>query len=262
MKKVRVEIKPVTEISETEWGLIQGGAGKALSSSAGLKESILKREFILIFHFNNQPAGIATVDFLPVTHEGKDTVAIFTGNTFIHPAFRGKNFIQFATFKCYLKAKRKWPFRKIFWYYGSNGFKSYLLMVNNFKTYWPHFQRQVPDWEQGYLDKLTKHFYDHTGSEPIPAENDRSFTEEDTRLSDSSIKPELVYYRSKNPCFPHGEKLPCLGPLTLENMLFYIAVNPLKKLMGGGPPFIQQIVRPHHRCCRLVGVIVSTFVQP
>lgn len=223
--------KSVQRIRPQEWELILNGAGRALRVSDGLKQSILKRQSLQIFMRGLKPVGIATTDIFPCTFQGIKTVCIFTGNTFIESPYRGRNFIQLYALLTYIKVRCRYPFRKLYWYYASNGYKSYLIMANNFKVFWPSSGATIPPWESAYMEMLNQHFYSHTGSSPIPADHSRSFNRSDTQLNGQDLNPTLRFYLARNPRFAEGEKLPCLGPWTLGNLIPFVLINPFLKLI-------------------------------
>ena len=55
--------------------------------------------------------------------------------------------------------KFKRPFQPLYWFLISKGYKTYLLMANNFETHFPRYERETPAAMKGLIDDFGTHFF-------------------------------------------------------------------------------------------------------
>ena len=206
--------KPVAELTSQEWQLMTDKALKVLNTTAGIVESIYQRERIALYIQDGELVGLVTVDIWPCEFQGVKTVALYTGNAWYHPDFRGRNLSQSLALRCFLEIKRRYPRHRCYWIFGSSNYKSYLLMLKNCRQFWPRYDRETPAWELGYLRLMAEHFYHHTWEDGaygvIPSEAERSFMPNDTTIPPALFSdPHIQFYQAVNPDYLRGAKLIC-----------------------------------------------------
>lgn len=76
--------------------------------------------------------GFSTLTCFDIEVEGRNARGIFSGDTIIEPAYWGNNALA-ATFHRRVVIERlKKPFTPFYWFLISKGYKTYLLLANNF----------------------------------------------------------------------------------------------------------------------------------
>lgn len=223
MKPVSRTFKPVAEVTAQEWELVRAQARAVLGSDEKVVKSIQKRERIALWRCEDQLVGTATVDITPAEIGGRRVVMLYTGNTWIHPAYRRRNWIQRIGARSVIISKRRYPGRPAYWVFGSNNYPSYLLMPRNFATFWPRHDRPTPPWDLELQRLAAERYYDHRFSGPygvVPAAGLSSFPEGETAPpKELAADPHLRFYQSVNPDFRRGSRLLCTVPLDLSNLL-------------------------------------------
>ena len=213
------------EVPESVWALIRELGKEQLSSTEGLVEDLSKRERLAVFASPNQSeiAGISTYDIVKENFEGRDAVMIFSGNTWVHPDWRGRNLTTWFGLSTFLRVRLSYPFTPIYLFFGSSNYKSYLFISRNLKTYWPRRDRSTPEWESRYIQHLAQRVYNATICPETLVWKEgarRSFTQSDTGAGErAATDPDIQYYVSTNPGYVHGERLMCLAPLSLSNIV-------------------------------------------
>lgn len=216
------EYMKVKDLTAAHWQRIEDKARAVLGDTTGLRQSIEERERVAIYwDASDDLVALVTLDMRHETFRGHQVVSIYTGNTWIHPKWRGKNIVQRLAFRSYAETMIRWPRARKFWFFGSNSYKSYLVMARNLREFWPTHRRSTPSWETDYIRHLAQQIY-HTDVEPGRLVYDpdaaRSFSEDETtvppKLADD---PDVLFFVDRNPKFARGAKLMCLAPLTMSN---------------------------------------------
>ncbi len=205
-----------------DWSLILTKAADVLGDTTGLRESIEGRQRVALYwNRDDDLVGLCTVDLRPEEFMGRPVLCIYTGNAWLHPEVRGMNLVPKLGARCWLEAVRRWPKHTHYWFFGSNSYKSYLTMARNLVEFYPSRHQETPEWETQYIAHLAQEIY---GVE-INAETfvhsspgSRSFREfEEDVEAVLQEDPDVRYFTQLNPGYGGGDKLMCLGPLTLNN---------------------------------------------
>ncbi|PON19364.1 hypothetical protein C2W62_03075 [Candidatus Entotheonella serta] len=227
MKKINRIFKPIEKVTQQEWQLLKDKAHQVVTTADGIIESLRERERIAMYFSEGDLVGVGTVDVWPCEFQGIKTVAMYTGNAWYHPDFRRQNLMQYLALQCILATKLRYPRHLCYWVYGSNNYKSYLIMVKNFRKFWPRYDRETPPWELAYLRMMAERFYHHTWTTGeygvIPNEHHRSFLSSDTEIPpELRNDPHMQFYQRVNPDYVHGARLICGAPFDLANMSLLI----------------------------------------
>ncbi len=216
------EYMKVKDLTAAHWQRIEDKAKAVLGDTTGLRQSIEERERVAIYwDAADDLVGLITLDLRHETFRGREVVAIYTGNTWIHPNHRGTNIVQRMGARCYVESLVRWPRARKFWFFGSNSYKSYLVMARNLRDFWPVRHKPTPSWETDYIRHLARAIY-HADVEPerlvYEPDGARSFSEDETRVPDKlAADPDVKFFVDRNPNYPRGAKLMCLAPLTWSN---------------------------------------------
>src|SRR5690554_906303 len=90
--------------------------------------------------------GFSSVVTLPVGERGQGR-GVFSGDTIVVPEYWGTRALHFAFMRYIIRQKLRKPLSPLFWLLISKGYKTYLLMANNFDRYYPHPDQQHEDLE-------------------------------------------------------------------------------------------------------------------
>ena len=165
--------------------------------------------------------GMASVEVLHDSFEGKPLLAIHTSHVMLLPQYRGQNLLQRLGFRTFIATRLRYPLRPIYWFFDSFSYKSYLLLPRNFYHYWPRFDRTTPKRELDLMHQLAVRAYesDWVPEQGIVKRSGRKRLKRDTAaLGTRDITtPELDFFVRRNPGHAEGDMLVCLCPLTLRN---------------------------------------------
>jgi hypothetical protein len=165
--------------------------------------------------------GFSTQKILTHTIGGKTYTGIFSGDTIIDRAYWGDNTLGFGFF-WYLLGQCRWSFRnKVYWHLISKGYKTYLLMANNFDRSYPRHDRQTPPFFQALSDDFARQLYpkayhkewglllfdgphEHLKTNVAPITDDLK-----ARL------PHVRFFADRNPNWQNGDELVCVAEFDL-----------------------------------------------
>jgi hypothetical protein len=172
-------------------------------------------------HHDPLLTGMATFDVLPVEHEGRRVVAIYSSCVLLREACRGLNLVQKSGFASFVRVKLRHPLAPVLWFFDSFSVKSYLLLPRNFDVCWPRHDAPTPDRERALMDRLARGVHGplwqpergvalrsgrerlRPGVAPLPEPTPRS--------------TEIEFFAQANPGHGDGDVLVCLAPLSLPN---------------------------------------------
>lgn len=189
--------------------------------------------FLIREPLNNQIVGFSTITEREFEVDGKSTVGFFSGDTVIESAYWGSRALQRAMFRYVMNFKIRYFLKPVYWLLISKGFKTYLLMANNFNHYYPH-----PDGQDQHLDSLVKayslkfysEYYDHKTSLINFGKCYQALKSDVAPITDEMKinNPKIAFFEKVNPTWKQGTELPCIA----EIRWLYIwqqAFNVLKK---------------------------------
>ncbi len=169
--------------------------------------------------------GICTVDVYPfdgpmTQGRSRRCIIIYTGNVIFEPGLRGFSMVQRIGFQCYLEARVRQPLTPVWLFYDTFSYKSYLMLANNFGTFWPRFDKPQPPEVDELFDRLGRHRYGAgwdverglcRGGERRLKQGVADVTE------DLLTNPHVRYFAERNPGYAKGDMLAVLAPLSASN---------------------------------------------
>jgi hypothetical protein len=192
--------------------------------------------------------GFSTLASLRVQLDGKSLRGIFSGDTVIAERYWGQRALGKAFLRYLFIEKLKAPFAPLYWLLISKGYKTYLMMANNFSEHYPRFEQSTPERARRILDAFYTTLYPTTydprtglietageacrlkpGIAPIP-----------NALLESN--PRIAFFAARNPRWRTGAELACLARMTLRKPFVYA----LKGLMK------DRVTRRLQKISRLV----------
>lgn len=152
---------------------------------------------------------------------------VFSGDTVIHPDYWGGSALGKAFLAYLFRLKIKAPLSPLYWVLISKGYKSYLIMANNFPTHFPRYERETPEKEQAILHAFGKGLF---GKDYSTAKGTVTFEESHGHLktgvaevpsSDAGENPRIAFFEEMNPGWRQGAELVCISKMTLLMPLSY-----------------------------------------
>ena len=186
--------------------------------------------------------GFSTIVKLTTQMNGKEIRGYFSGDTVIDQEYWGQGALGVAFLKFLFLQKLKKPFSPLYWFLISKGYKTYLLMANNFKEYYPRYDQDIPKDKKQILDSFGKELYQDYY---YPEKGIISFTGHSINTSKDCLKDSITpitkemilgnrkirYFADQNPNWQKGDELACLAQMTLLMPFQYQAKVLRKKII-------------------------------
>lgn len=186
-------------------------------------------------------AGFSTQTFFNIVVDGKRVRGIFSGDTIIDPVYWGNNALVTTFYRRLIVERFKHPFTPFYWFLISKGYKTFLLLTNNFYEYYPRATREdarLKRITEAYCQQLFGDYFD-------PQRMLLDFGQDYVRLKSNvaRITPELAqadrdiaFFEKINPTWEVGTEVPCIGVFdytTLLRSMFDIPKKWMRKRIFG-----------------------------
>jgi len=188
-----------------------------------------KNDVILLFDRNNSDLkGFSTLLQYQFELEGKKVFGVFSGDTILEKEYWGGSVLQkaFSGYMFNLKISR--PFTPLYWFLISKGYKTYLLMTNNFSTHYPRFDEKTPQDFKCIMDKFAMDLYPEnynpeTGLIEFPEIHDHLKDNVAPITDEMKLRsPQINFFSEVNKNWQKGSELVCLAEFTLMTPLNYL----------------------------------------
>ncbi len=181
--------------------------------------------------------GFSTLVSISFLLDNKMIRGVFSGDTIVEKDYWGGNALQMAFTSYMLKKKLRNPFTPLYWFLISKGYKTYLLLTNNFSKHYPRFDEPTPDSYKKIMDKFALELYPdnynpHNGLIEFPELHDHlkdgvaPITEEMKKNS-----PQIKYFSEINKNWQKGSELVCLANFNLTMPLGFCLKLIKKKIL-------------------------------
>ncbi len=188
-------------------------------SFARFKSDLLaKTKVIILLDTEKRIQGFSTFYDFDFPYQNKNARVLFSGDTIIAPDYWGTSALTMEFLKNMILLKLKYPLRPVWWFLISKGYKTYLLLANNFLEYYPRYDHTTPKSQEELIASLSEKFYPgkfNHASGVIEFEMDEH---EHLKESIAPITNELMlkypkikFFNSKNPGWKKGDELACIG---------------------------------------------------
>lgn len=183
--------------------------------------------FLIRHPKTNEIVGFSTVTECDIEVKGKIHHAFFSGDTVIEKEFWGNRALQRACYRFIIQFKMRYPTEKVYWILISKGFKTYLLLANNYYTYYPHHNGEHQHLQalvDGYCKQYFEKYYDtksgllNFGDDYQPLNEDVAPITEEMRAKN----PKINFFEQLNPTWKEGTELPCIGEITWRDLSRYV----------------------------------------
>ncbi len=194
-----------------------------------------KTHVILLENPETGICGFSTILCKEIVVDGKSVTAVFSGDTILEKRFWGSPAlgIQFLVYLWRLRLRN--PFKPVYWLLISKGYKTYLLMANNFAWYFPHIKRETPEFEKNlmlkfYSSKFGKNYDHQTGIINFGSKATAKLKSNVAPISKelSGQVPKIGFFEAKNPHWQEGNELACVARMTFLMPVQYV----LKKIFS------------------------------
>lgn len=182
---------------------------------------------------DDQIVGFSTQTFFDIKVDGKRVRGIFSGDTIIEQAYWGNNALANTFYRRLIIERLKRPFVPFYWFLISKGYKTYLLMTNNFYNYYPNVNGKDEQYRrvtEAYCQQLFPDAFDREkmlldfGESYVRLKGDvATITPELTATS-----PHIAFFEKVNPSWRRGTEVPCLAACDYESLFRSIVDVPWK----------------------------------
>ncbi|RZU35397.1 hypothetical protein EV700_3350 [Fluviicoccus keumensis] len=186
--------------------------------------------FLIRRKSDNLIVGFSTIVSSDMVIRGKKSRGVFSGDTIIERAYWGSRVLQIAFTKFMLAEKIRYPRQPIYWLLISKGFKTYLLLANNFLEFYPNPRGNhgddLSDVVDTYCNEMFPEFYDREkrildfGQDYQCLKGDVAEITDEMRLS----TPAIRFFEERNPEWRRGTELPCVGVFDWKALANYAYV--------------------------------------
>jgi hypothetical protein len=168
--------------------------------------------------------GFSTIQIQDDVLQGRAVEVCFSGDTVIHPDHWGHKALQLAFGRFVLWRKLRHPIRPCLWLLLTKGYKTYLLLVNNFPRAFPRRNVTPPVGHHAFLHRLAQarwpHEYDVTRG-VVDFRGCRDRVKPDCAPIDARTRENLdvEFFLQRNPRHAEGTELVCLAEMRARDLL-------------------------------------------
>lgn len=198
---------------------------------------LAKTRVIIMLDDQKRIQGFSTLFDFDFPHHGKNYRILYSGDTIIAPDYWGTSALTMEFLKNMILLKAKYPTRPVWWFLISKGYKTYLLLANNFLNYYPRYDKKTPEEHRSLIEGLSEKLYPgkfnrDTGVIEFQAEEHEHLKDSIAEITDELKEkyPKIRFFGERNPEWKKGNELACVGevdpllgivhPLKLVKKLF------------------------------------------
>lgn len=207
----------------------------------------------------NQIVGFSTVIEQDFIVDGKAQHAFFSGDTIIEQEYWGSRALQRAMYRYIIAYKARHPFVPVYWILISKGFKTYLLLANNYYSYFPHYgekHHRLEKYIHSYCEQYFGEYFNkesgllNFGENYQPLNADVAPITREMREKNEKI----AFFEELNPTWVAGTELPCIGELTWFDLYRYVQRFLTKSDSQGRK---ESIVQPKEKALQITSDATS-----
>jgi hypothetical protein len=192
-------------------------------------KDIIKKQYVLLIKHpkNGKIVGFSTIALLNISYKNKSALGLFSGDTILEKEFWGSRRWQLTWVLFCLKVRLfnlRVPF---FWLLISKGYKTYLLLANNFVNYYPRLDKD--DTELGNIvDIYCEHLYpEHYIKERQLLDFGEEYQNLKSHVAEISdelreSQPKIRFFEERNPEWWRGTELPCVGVIDIPLIIKFV----------------------------------------
>lgn len=205
-----------------------------------------KSKVILLFDLKGQLCGFSTILVTDMQVDQQKVVAIYSGDTVLDRAHWGNGALGMAFSKYIMQVKRKNLFKPVYWFLISKGYKTYLLMANNFRTHYPRYEHETPVREKKIMDAFYSSkfgsLYHPEGNLIVPKGESCALKISVADIDENLLKhPRIAFFANRNPEWQKGQELACIAKVTMWIPVVYFSKR-LRKIIFNAFAELREIV--------------------
>ncbi len=186
--------------------------------------------------------GFSTIGIIEKAIDNQKCLGIFSGDTVIEKEYWGLPNLQTAFLRFLIKTRIKCPTVNLYWFLITKGYKTYLLMANNWRNYYPRYDRQNDEKRKKIVKIFSNHFfegyYDEKSGLLKFGEGYQKLKENVAEITDELREkyPKIAFFEEVNPTWREGTELPCIGDLDWFTLIWRpipFAMRKLKNMIFG-----------------------------
>ncbi len=248
MSGLRSRVVPVAGVTAGErarmWELFE--AAYADVDPATFAHDLAAKDHVILLEDDSGVQGFSTQREVRVVIEGRTHVGVFSGDTVLAPAYWGSRVLGHAFLRYMLGRRLRVPHLPFWWILIAKGYKTYLMMANNFPTHWPRHEAPTPPRVDALRDAFGRALFDGAWK---PDEGVVRWATPRGRVKaavaditpELRARPRIAHFEQLNPGWSQGDELLCLAPMELSMPLRY----GLKALRRGPSESREDAARRH-----------------
>ncbi len=176
---------------------------------------------VVLLTRENEIMGFSTVQLYDSVVDGKTVRVIYSGDTIKSREVWGEKNLNKAFAKLLARDYLLNLGKEYYWFLISKGYKTYLLLTNNFPNSWPQHNRNFSGFQKNLIDHLAIQKF---GESYCPQKGLLVFSEPKGRLKEDAVpmtsedlKSEHIrYFLERNPNYLQGQELCCLARVDMD----------------------------------------------
>jgi len=202
-------------------------------------QDLIKKHFVLLMFDRDDGhiVGFSTMALLDLQYKGKKVKGLFSGDTILEREYWGARRWQLVWGMFLIKLRLQNLGTPFFWLLISKGYKTYMLMANNFIDYYPRHDKEDVELSKvvdSYCEQLYPDFYRKDeklldfGDKYQNLRADIADIDEELRERQSKIK----FFEERNPNWRRGVELPCAGVVEVGVLVKFVKKLVMERFGG------------------------------
>ena len=192
------------------------------------RDMLAKEKIILLMDRKKKLRGFSTLTRFNEVLEQKDIRVLYSGDTIIDPSYWGTAALTMEFLKNIILEKLLHPKTPVYWFLISKGYKTYLLLANNFINYYPRYDQPTPLEMKSLIERLSNslfpgHFKSDNGILSFKGQNHEKLKSFVAPITEQMCEkyPKIKFFNEQNPFWQEGDELACIGEVSLKLALVH-----------------------------------------
>ncbi len=181
--------------------------------------------------------GFSTLKYFELHHISAKALGVFSGDTIVDQKYWGCTSLQkrFLVQLCKLKLQHSGS--KLYWFLISKGYKTYLLMANNFPIHYPRVEEATPPLFKQMMAEVYAGLYPDSYQPELDLIQNagKSYCLKNGVAAPTegliNRLPRVRYFVEKNPQWHAGDELACIAEMDYGVLVRYLT-KAVKKSLG------------------------------
>jgi hypothetical protein len=169
----------------------------------------------------NQLFGFSTLRLIEDVVDGIAIRAFFSGDTIIDLSYRARMTLEKTWIRFTLTHALSNAHFKYYWFLIVNSYRSFRYLPVYAKTYYPHPEFEMPDFERRLIDQLALKRYGDQYDPQLRVIRLKNLSKLRAGVGDIGEKElrdeRIAFFQQRNPNWMHGVQLVCLTEISLRN---------------------------------------------